>query len=637
MSAIAGIVDFGGRPIDQQSITAMTNAMAHRGPDGAGRWLRGPVALGHRMLHSTLESLYEAQPVSDEEEQLFLTFDGRLDNRDDLAAMLASENLALRGDTDAEIVLRAYQAWGETCPVRFLGDFAFAIWDERNHKLFGARDQIGLRPFYYLRAGSRFLFASEIQPLFEGAHSARQLNRGALARRLLSMSVPACETLYEEVFRLPPGSSLVVTERGLTVGRYWEIDAHREIRYRSDMEYADHFRDLLERSIRCRLRGAGSVAVLLSGGVDSASVVSTMDRMMRAGSAAARKIEAFSISFEGYSGCDERDYVRRLAAQLGIEVTFFPYERGSPWFDFERIRQFPDVLYDLSNLIFAPALDAMRQRRTKILLAGFGSDELLASGFEHLQELFLRADLAGLLAALRHDSKVYANSPGYLFANHCLKPLIPRRIRKVVRSLAALRWLQQANPFALGEAARLAAREKMPYAPAPPFHLAGQTSIYRALFEGPNATTGNDTMNLFFARFGVELRCPFLDRRLVEFAFAIPQNQRWRGSQSKFVLRQAMKGIVPSVIGERTAKADISGPIFAALQHRKDCVGALLSRSTLLSLRIVNRHHLQRGFANRLGGGDPYPYDLQLLIALELWCREAIQSAHVCPQLSLVN
>src|SRR5438128_2355685 len=124
MSAIAGIVDFGGRPVDQQTITAMTDAMTHRGPDGAGRWLRGSVALGHRMLHSTPESLYEAQPVSDEGEQLFLTFDGRLDNRDELAAMLASENLALRKDTDAEIVLRAYQAWGETCPARFLGDFA---------------------------------------------------------------------------------------------------------------------------------------------------------------------------------------------------------------------------------------------------------------------------------------------------------------------------------------------------------------------------------------------------------------------------------------------------------------------------------------------------------------------------------
>jgi asparagine synthase (glutamine-hydrolysing) len=619
MSAIAGIVDFGGRPVDQQTITAMTDAMAHRGPDGAGRWLRGPVALGHRTLRSTPESPYEAQPLSDEGEHIFLTFDGRLDNRDELAAMLASENLTLREDTDAEIVLRAYQAWGESCPTRFLGDFAFAIWDDRNHKLFGARDQIGLRPFYYRRAGSRFLFASEIQPLFEDAHSARRLNRGAVARRLLSISVPACETLYEEVFRLAPGCSLVVTERGLTVGRYWEIDAHREIRYRSDAEYADHFRDLFERSIRCRLRGADSVAALLSGGVDSVSLVSTTDRMMREGAAPARKIEAFSISFEGYPGCDEGDYVRLLVAQLEIDVASFPYDPASPWFDFERVRRFPDVLYDLSNLIYAPALDAIRQHGMRILLAGFGSDELLASGFEHLRELFLRADLTGLLTALRHDSRVYAKSAGSLFVKECLKPLMPRRIKNLIKPLTALRRLPQASPFASGETARLAARGETPHIPVPPFRLAGQRAIYEALFEGPNATTGNDTMNLFFARFGLELRCPFLDRRLVEFAFAIPQSQRWRGGQSKFVLRHAMKGIIPDVIRERTAKADISGPIFAALQHRRKSIGELLSPSTLLSLGIVDRHLLYRRFDNRLEGGDPYPYDLQLLIALELW------------------
>jgi asparagine synthase (glutamine-hydrolysing) len=632
LSAIAAIVDFGGRPVDQQTITAMTDAMAHRGPDGAGHWLRGPVALGHRMLHSTPESLYEAQLVIDEGGQLFVTFDGRLDNRDELAAMLSTESPALPKDTDARIVLRAYQAWGETCPARFLGDFAFAIWDERNHKLFGARDQIGLRPFYYRRAGSRFLFASEIQPLFEDSLSARRINRGALARRLLSISVPACETLYEGVFRLAPGSSLVVTDRGLTVRRYWEIDTHREIRYRSDTEYADHFRDLLERSIRCRLRGAASVAVLLSGGVDSASVVSTTDRMMSAGAAAVTKIEAFSISFQGYPGCDESDYVRLLADQLGIEVTSFPYEPGSPWFDFERIRQFPDVLYDLSNLIYAPALDAIRQRGTRILLAGFGSDELFASGFEHLQELFLRADLTGLLAALRCDSRVYAKSRAYLFANYCLKPLIPRRIKNLVKRMTALRRLQQENPFATGETAKLATGGETPYEPPPPFHLTGQGAIYDALFEGPNATTGNDTMNLFFARFGLDLRCPFLDRRLVEFAFAISQNQRWRDGQAKFVVRQAMRAIVPDVIRERRAKADISGPIFAAMQHRRDCIWGLLNPSTLVSLGIVDRHRLQRRFHNAMEGGDRYPYDLQLLVALELWSRSVTNlSSHPQP------
>src|SRR5476649_2651280 len=148
MSGIAGIYNLDGQPVDRARMQRMTDMMAYRGPDGMGCWIDGPVGLGHAMLHTTPESLREIQPLSDERSALCVTLDGRVDNRSELHAALQSKGQPLRTDTDAELVLQAYACWGEDCPQHILGDFAFAIWDGRNRKLFCARDALGIKPFY---------------------------------------------------------------------------------------------------------------------------------------------------------------------------------------------------------------------------------------------------------------------------------------------------------------------------------------------------------------------------------------------------------------------------------------------------------------------------------------------------------
>ena len=626
MSAIAGIIDFSGRPIDRHVLTAMAGAMAHRGPDAQGCWIEGPAALGARVLRATPESVHEEQPLSDDHKRFVLVFDGRLDNRDELIRMLGDRHAALRDRPDAELVLRGYEAWGSTCPAHFLGDFAFAIWDETRQTLFAARDQIGMRPFFYARIGSRFLFGSEIQALFEDPQLSRRPDRAAMVRLIHSVSTPASETLLENVYRLAPGSALVFSAGGLTVSQYWQVDTQSEIRYRSDEQYAEHFRDLFERSVRCRLRGRGPVEALLSGGIDSAAVVSTASQLLRSETPHDTSLEISSISFPGYPACDESEHVSALAAALRLEVTSCPFDPASAWFDFHGNGQSPDVLYDLSHLIYAPALAAIRQRGTRILLAGFGSDELLATGFDHLREMFLRADLAGLLAALDHDSRVYALPRRHLFAKYCLEPLIPRRIAKQMAKFPLLRRLRRPHLGFIREIARDEAAMSANASPVPSFHQSGQSAIYRALFRGPAATARSDEMNLFFSRFGLELRCPFLDRRLVEFAFAIPQDQRWRGRRSKYVLRQAMKERIPDLICERTAKADIAEPISAATRYRIESVRALLKDSALVDLGAISRREIEcqlDRFSARGGRGNPY--DLQMLIALELWMRADVR------------
>jgi len=595
----------------------MTDAMAHRGPDACGHWIEGAVGLGHRMLRSTSEAEHESQPLYDKAAQLCIVFDGRLDNREELVAMLETAGCVPRDGTDAEIVLRSYQAWGKGCPSRFLGDFGFALWDEPDQSLFCARDQIGIRPFYYFREGTRFWFASEIQPLIRASGVVFRPNQDALACVVAEKWAPPRQTLYEGIFRLPAAHELIVTRRGTNENRYWNVDPSREIRLESDAEYVEQFRELFDRAVRCRLRSGGTVAALVSGGIDSASVVATADAIT--GARSCQRVEGYSIAFEGFPDCDERKFVERLSETFGVTVNTFAFDPASRWFDFDRIGACPDVLYNVATLFASPALEAIKQRGIKVLLSGLGSDELLASGLDHLRELFVHAHFWGLLTMLRHDASVYAKSPPFLFANFCLKPVIPAFI-KAIRRRAVLR-------LRLKEPNRFPARDPLtdsPSAALPQFQGTGQRAIYHSLFENYIATTDNDARSLFFAQFGVELRCPFLDRRIVEFAFAIPEDQRWRGTMSKFVLREAMKPIVPQEIRARVTKADILGPTEAVLMRRNDQIRALCDNSALVSLGVVGGADLKRKLKISHRSGRRDTFEIQKLVAAELWCRRAL-------------
>ena len=222
----------------------MTQLMEHRGPDGARHWVQGPIAMGHRALNTTPESSLERQPLLDEAAGLGLTFDGRIDNRDELKSVLAADRTNGRVETDAELVLAAYRKWGEECPEHLLGDFAFAIWDEPRKRLFCARDHLGVRPFFYAAVGDTFVCASEIRALFAVPSLKMEPNLAIITMRLLGRSVEFDETLYKGVSRLPMAHRLTITREAIRTRRYWDIDPAHEIRYRNDEEYGEHFREL---------------------------------------------------------------------------------------------------------------------------------------------------------------------------------------------------------------------------------------------------------------------------------------------------------------------------------------------------------------------------------------------------------
>src|SRR5258708_5792943 len=279
----------------------MLDARAHRGPYGIGRFYQGQAALGHAMLRVTPESFAEVQPLCDETGAMHISFDGRIDNRRELRDLIEAAGAQVRSDTDPELVLKAYQSMGEDCVRKLLGDFAFAIWDSKQRRMFCARDHSGIRPFYYYCDGKTFLAASELQQILHHPGISLEPNEGLVGEYLAGRMITREETLYRGVMRLAPAHMMIVTERGPRISRYYNLDPSRAIMYRTDDQYAAHFLEIFKDAIRCRMRAHNGVASELSGGLDSSSIVCAAQSMIRAGEISVPKFEAFSLAYNASS------------------------------------------------------------------------------------------------------------------------------------------------------------------------------------------------------------------------------------------------------------------------------------------------------------------------------------------------
>ena len=291
----------------------MVDILAHRGPDGADIWVDGCVGLGHRMLWTTPESLIEKLPLVNERGDLVITADARIDNRDELIAALQTNNRPADKITDSDLILAAYEKWGEDCPQHLLGDFAFAIWDERKQILFCARDHFGVKPFYYYYSNQTFIFASETKALLSIDEVPHQVNEVRIGDYLTSMLEDKSITSYQGVLRLPPAHSITLTQQGnLQLRCYWTLELSEELRLNSDEEYAEAFRKVFTEAVRCRLRTAFPIGSHLSGGLDSSSICCIARKLLEESNS---QLHTFSNIFDDVPGSDERSFIEAVLEQ----------------------------------------------------------------------------------------------------------------------------------------------------------------------------------------------------------------------------------------------------------------------------------------------------------------------------------
>src|SRR5687767_1961486 len=374
MCGIAGIVASDALTADERvRVPLMRDTLSHRGPDDAGLFTDERAALAHRRL-SIVDLAAGHQPLANEDETIWIVFNGEIYNHADIRPDLESAGHQYRTRSDTETIVHAYEQWGDACVERLRGMFAFAIWDAPHRRLLLARDRLGVKPLYWTVAHGRLLFASEIKAILESGLVKPQANEAAIPELLGTRYLSGTETLYRGIHRLMPGHTLVYEAGTVTVRPYWDIpigQPSEELASLPERELVERFTALLEESVRIRLMADVPLGMFLSGGLDSSAIAALMARMID------RPLQTFSVAFK-QRAFSELDYAREVATAIGADAheividdqDFFTALPRLIWHEDEPIAHPSSV-----PLYFVSALAA---RHVKVVLTGEGSDELLA-------------------------------------------------------------------------------------------------------------------------------------------------------------------------------------------------------------------------------------------------------------------
>lgn len=611
MSGIAALLTLDGARADAGIGAAMLDRLAHRGPDGRGEHADDIAWVGQQHFVVTAEDALDTPPLRSRDGQRWIVADARIDNRDELEAALV-----LRDASDGALLLAAYERWGDACPEHLIGDFAFVVWDAEQQRLFCARDHMGVRTFFYHRDAKRFCCASEPHSLFADPTVPRRPNRRALALYLSEQFIEREETLYEAIFALPPGHSMVVTPGALRIFPYWQPAPWRQTRHANDTEYAEHFRAVFREAVRARLRARDPVTSQLSGGLDSSSVLGEIEWLRRSGAVRSGPVALIHGAFPGLP-CDEDDYCKALAAHWSLELTTV-----TPPSDRERTRPdptklHPDEQYGPLWFFWEEMFDAARQRGARAMLTGLGADQLMRkTGYE------------GAEALLQGDLSTFARATG--LAEHPLSPAawssalrhgVRRNAPDGLKALVRRRREARRRPFLTKEARQLAwddaaSTERRIRACHP-----GRATreLCDSLTHGYEVTYTLAQVGQFAPHFGIELRHPFYDVRVVELLLAFPHEQRCGFHEKKPLLRKAMD-LPPLVRGRRRVTEFTSYAHRVLMNDHGAEVARLLSDSRLAALGIVDGERVRRLVKAAERDWSLYR-DAANLTALELWLR----------------
>ena len=624
MSGIPGAFSREGQPLGADLVGRMIAAASHRGPDGARCWtpsLGGPVVVGHQWLRVSPEDI--PQPVVDASHGVVVSFDGRLDNRQELIATLASGAAAFRIPSDAELVLEAYLRWGERCPVRLLGDFAFAIWDGRNRSVFCARDVMGIKPFYYHLDARMFVWGSDLRQILASGVAPIEPNEPLIAEYLAKAVHSQSETLYRGVMRLPAAHAMTVTSDDVRIVRYWRIDPTTELNYRNDGEYAEQFTSLFREAVSCRVRSDDHpVGAYLSGGVDSSSVVGMTQAL-------GRQIETFSLVFPGVPEADESAYIDDVVRKWALtshKISLPEVEGAACVAHVERRGDALDLPADLASECL---MSRMRERGMRVVLTGVGGDYMFGGSLYHYADLLKAGEFIKFAKQLRADMRV--SDVGWsawqpLWSG--VRPLVPDSCRQAIRPLARRLGYVPGLPDWIDGA--FASRVSLADRLQPPTSIHDASTFSRGavceLFASgwPYLLLENGDRSA--SEYGLEERHPFFDRRIIEFGVAIPEAQRWTGDETKYVVRHAMREWLPESVYRRKDKGDFANCVAQAIE----AIGgaALFDSLHIASLGWVKQDRVSamyRAARRQFAAGDDRYCDtmfkLWMVGGIELWYR----------------
>ncbi len=594
MSCIAGIINGDRAPVSRELLDAMTSAMKDRAPDGCDLWCSGHVGFGHAMLRIPPESEKQHQPCT-LDGRVWITADARIDGRPELIAQLRSAGRLVPEEApDAELILHAYHAFGEPFLEHLIGDFAFALWDDRSEELICARDHFGVRPFYYARTDSAFLFASDIDALLAHPAIGATLDENAVGDFMLLGSYHDAEaTIYRDVRCLPAASRLSVHRTAFHVRRYWEPPVDVPVRYRDRLEYVEHFRELMTLAVHDRLR-ADHVALELSGGMDSTAVAAIAAARARTGGCA---LTAYTNTCNQlFPEEQEGHFAGMVAAHLSIPIVlrelgaYSLFERlGSPALKTAEPSSNPYLAF------FHDTLAHIGRTGARVVLSGQGGDAMLDNTFAYHAHLLRSGRVARLVVELLSHIRHTGSFRG-MGIRYTLKEGLGTGNRRSPSPPGRPPFPDWLDPGFV-ERTRLGERWDAAWAT-----LQGSDGTFEQL-RLPWLSRTFSSYEMF--KLPMVARHPFFDVRLATFMLGVPGFVK----SDKKILREAMRHALPEPVRTRP-KAWVVGDIVRSGFLRNSASDLAASRLSMVSNRYIVRERYLQALERYRGGegsGSEWP------------------------------
>ncbi|WP_028580019.1 asparagine synthase-related protein [Desulfogranum japonicum] len=561
MSTIAGIVYNEQHPGAGQRVHAMLSAMSERAGALPQVQTLGRACLGFSLFVTDTGQTVEKTPLVCQSKQFLLTGDVRLDNRTELAHDL---NLNPADYSDNGLLLHAWKHWGTDTPRHLTGDYAFALWDTSQQRLFCVRDRLGIRPLFYCHTPQFFAFASEIKALQVLVDSA--IDEHTLAAYILRLVPNPAHTFFQDIHRLLPATIKQVHGQKTTTHTYWSPHEVAPINCGNTEQYAQMFRELFAQAVHCRLQSSGVVGSTLSGGLDSSSIVCTAAPLLNK---AGRELFTYSAVFSGLEGedafrVDETVYRQAVLDQVLVQPRIVDVSQADIYQQLDQELSWLDAPFFNPNLYIHRALyQQARNDGVQVFLDGIDGDTVVSHGYELLPQLFLKPGWIRLHRELQHMKHLSGSRQPLwrLAAAYAVKPVLQWLLDSpILRTVITLPTCKASFSEEFAKRNPLA---PLIYESSSQTHtdVGNARNHHKATLALPHLMFALETSNQVASRYDMEERYPFLDTRLVEFCLALPPEQKFHNGWSRAILRKAMASTLPPKICQRLTKANLS-PVF---------------------------------------------------------------------------
>jgi asparagine synthase (glutamine-hydrolysing) len=628
MCGICGKLEFDpGKQVPETLLKRMADAIRHRGPDDEGFYASGQIGLGFRRL-SIIDLDSGHQPLSNENGTVWIVFNGEIYNYQSLRKELAEKGHVFKTKSDTEVIVHLYEEYGSECVQKLRGMFAFAIWDSPNNTLLLARDRIGIKPLYYYLGKNFLSFGSEMKAILADSAVNREVDPQIIDRFLTYYYVPGGETLLRNLFKLEPGHVLEARSGKFEIRRYWDLDFSVANNDHSSNGYERQLVEILDEAVQLHMISDVPIGFLLSGGIDSTAMLSFASEKTD------KPISTYTVGFSSPGVIDERPFARLAAKQYGsthYEISMSPSEFS----DF-----LPKYVWHMEEPVVEPPAVALfyvsklASKYVKVLISGEGGDEAFG-GYENYRNNFWFETVKKAFGPLRGPVGQGMGLIGRLVHSRVLSKYGPRMDvglegYYLSRSSTPFQFFNQAdsNLYSHGMNGKVNKDRSIDVVRKHHSNSASYGLLEQMLYVDTKTWLPDDLLvkadKMTMAN-SVELRVPFLDHKLLEFAAQLPRNQKVRGWTMKYLAKKALAPHVPDEILHRR-KAGFPVPYEAWLRND---LGEWVN-GVLRDPRTVSRGYFQprtiEGLIQRYQAGAGYAKEIFALVVLELWHRTFVDS-----------